>query len=115
MSNYEYRDRFAVCIVAMVLLFNALDAAGEPDRQWDDPLRFFNRGGAREESADGNGRRPRPLGFAAQALLPNPMFAAEYTNDGSPLSGSRDDDSPSCGGEFHAGNEVSEPTCRSGG
>jgi len=96
MSNYEYRDRFAACIVAMVLLFNALDAAGEPGpTQSDDPLlaslieEALEKNPAvmatREAAAAARFRPPQARS------LPNPMFAAEYTNDGlSPSLGSQE-------------------------
>jgi len=96
MSNHEYRDRFAACIVAMFFLFNALDAAGEPGAtQSDDPLlaslieEALEKNpavmAAREAAAAARFRPPQARS------LPNPMFAAEYTNDGlSPSLGSQE-------------------------
>ena len=96
MSNYEYCDRFAACIVAMFFLFNALDAAGEPGAtQSDDPLlaslieEALEKNpavmAAREAAAAARFRPPQARS------LPNPMFAAEYTNDGlSPSLGSQE-------------------------
>jgi outer membrane protein TolC len=96
MSNQEYCDRFAACIVAMFFLFNALDAAGEPGAtQSDDPLlaslieEALEKNpavmAAREAAAAARFRPPQARS------LPNPMFAAEYTNDGlSPSLGSQE-------------------------
>lgn len=96
MSNHEYRDRFAACIVAMFFLFNALDATGEPGATpFDDPLlaslieEALEKNpavmAAREAAAAARFRPPQARS------LPNPMFAAEYTNDGlSPSLGSQE-------------------------
>ena len=96
MSNHEYRDRFAACIVAMFFLFNALDAAGEPGAtQSDDPLlaslieEALEKNpalmAAREAAAAARFRPPQARS------LPNPMFLTEYTNDGlSPSLGSQE-------------------------
>ena len=96
MSNHEYGDRFAACIVAMFFLFNALDAAGEPGATpFDDPLlaslieEALEKNpavmAAREAAAAARFRPPQARS------LPNPMFAAEYTNDGlSPSLGSQE-------------------------
>src|SRR3989304_354293 len=96
MSNHEYGDRFAACIVAMFFLFNALDAASEPGATpFDDPLlaslieEALEKNpavmAAREAAAAARFRPPQARS------LPNPMFAAEYTNDGlSPSLGSQE-------------------------
>src|SRR3990172_9383907 len=96
MSNHEYGDRFAACIVAMFFLFNALDAAGEPGAtSSEDPLLSSlieealekNRAvmAAREAAAAARFRPPQARS------LPNPMFLTEYTNDGlSPSLGSQE-------------------------
>ena len=96
MSNYGYRDRFAARIVALFFFFIALAAAGEPGAtQSDDPLlaslieEALEKNPAvmatREAAAAARFRPPQARS------LPNPMFAAEYTNDGlSPSLGSQE-------------------------
>src|SRR3990172_7990867 len=96
MSNHEYGDRFAACIVAMFFLFNALDAAGEPGAtSSEDPL----LSSLIEEALDKNPALMAAREAAASARfrppqarsLPNPMFLTEYTNDGlSPSLGSQE-------------------------
>ncbi len=96
MSNHEYCDRFAACIVAMFFLFIALDAAGEPGAtQSDDPLLASLIEEALEKNpavmAASEGAAAARFRPPQARSLPNPMFAAEYTNDGlSPSLGSQE-------------------------
>ena len=96
MSHQASRAPIGACITVMFLLFNSLDATGESTAtRSDDPL----LSSLIEEALEKN-----PAVIAAQEAaaaarfrppqarsLPNPMFAAEYTNDGlSPSLGSQE-------------------------